>query len=142
MDKKSKVFLLVFFLLIIISVGVTYWRIVIKRDYIIEAQVDCDPMNEKCFIYECDPLIEECTGNPKDDTSYYKLIKRNASNIPLCDPASEDCQALVCPEGEKDCEIMFCSEQTKNPEDVCSDPEIYNLENPIVDESVTIEEAD
>jgi len=33
MDKKSKIFLAVFFLLIIVSVGVTFWRIYIKKDY-------------------------------------------------------------------------------------------------------------
>jgi hypothetical protein len=39
MDKKSKIFLGVFFLLIFASIGATYYRIMVKRDYVIEAQI-------------------------------------------------------------------------------------------------------
>lgn len=133
MDKKSKIFFIVFFLLIAGSVGASYYKFIVKRDYIIEAQADCDPYAKKCFVYVCDPAAgEECTGNPEEDTSYYKIIRRNAQNIPLCDPAKEGCDALVCPSGEPECEIAFCDqEKAKESEVECSDPEVYALENPI-----------
>jgi hypothetical protein len=134
MDKKSKIFFWVLGVLILASIGVTYWRIMLKKDYIIEAEADCDPATETCFVYKCNPQTEECTGNPDEDTSYYKLIRRNASKIPTCDPADENCQPLVCGEGEKDCEEILCTEQTKTPEDVCSNPVQYNLENPAEEE--------
>lgn len=135
MDKKSKIFFWVLGILILAAISVTYWRIMLKRDYIIEAEADCDPTTETCFIYECDPSAEECTGNPDEDTSYYKLVRRNASKIPTCNPeADESCQPLVCGEGENDCEEILCTEETKAPEEACNDPVQYNLENPAEEE--------
>src|SRR5665647_1731385 len=111
MDKKSKIFFLVFFLLIAGSIAVTYYRIVIKRDYIISAQADCDPTMEKCFVWECDPIStvegEACIGDSESDIWYYKIIKRRAANIPLCDPNDENCTALTCSVGEKECEEVL-----------------------------------
>lgn len=120
---------MVFGFLILGSVVFTYCRVVIKKDYIISAETDCDPYSERCFIYVCDPNYEECTGDPVEDTSYYKIIKRKAFNIPLCDPNDENCEALICPEGEEDCSYELCEEG--NEEGIeCNDPEEYTAENP------------
>lgn len=134
-NKKSagKILLVVFVLLIIGSVAITFYRIMIKRDYIVSAEADCDPAAEKCFVYVCDPESEECTGNPEEDTSYYKLIKKKASNIPLCDPNQEGCQALQCGEGEKDCEEILCEAGNKERAE-CNDPEQYNLDHPVTED--------
>lgn len=120
----------IFFLLIVLSVGFTYYRIMLKRDYVIEAQTDCDPTAEKCFVYHCDSTVEECTGDETQDTSYYKIARRKANMVSNCDPADENCQPFVCSENEKDCEDIFCSEQTKQEGDECNDPEQYNIDNP------------
>jgi hypothetical protein len=129
----NRIFFIIFGLLILGSVAFTYYRIMIKKDYIISAEAFCDPAQEKCFIYVCDPASEECTGDPAEDTSYYKIIKRKASNIPLCDPNNEDCEALVCQEGEKGCSYELCDEG--NPDGIeCNDPEQYILENTIENE--------
>jgi len=108
----------------------------VVRDYIIEAEAPCDPYSESCFVYVCDPEAgEECTGDPEEDTSYYKVIHRNAKNIPLCDPNDEDCEALVCPVGEADCEISLCDPEME--EDIeCSDPVVYTEEHPIEEEVI------
>lgn len=128
MDKKSKILIIAVLILIAGSVAVTYWRIMIKKDYIISAQTDCDPLSEKCFVWNCDPNSqvegEACTGDAENDTWYYKIIKRKAANIPLCDPNDENCTALTCPEGEKDCEEIFCTE------DICTTPEQYIIDHP------------
>lgn len=137
MDKKNKIFFIVVFLLLIGSVGATYWRIMIKKDYMIEAQVDCDPETEACFVWECDPeSIEEgeaCTGDPESDIWYYKIVRKNASNIPLCDPQTdENCNPLICEEGEEECEEVLCDEETKLEQEVeCNDPVQYLLNNPV-----------
>jgi hypothetical protein len=113
-DKRSKVLLAVFGVGIILSVAVSFYRYMILRDYIIEAQVDCDPAAETCFVTECDPESEDvetmCTGNPTEDVSFYKIIRKNAMNIPVCDPSSEECASLSCAENEVDCEYAFCEE--------------------------------
>ncbi|MFH0969237.1 MAG: hypothetical protein V1804_01890 [Patescibacteria group bacterium] len=130
-NKKwpNRIFFIVFGLLILGSVAFTCYKIMVKRDYLITAEADCDPTVEKCFIYICDPSAEECTGDPEEDTWYYKIIKRKAFNIPLCDPNGENCEALICPEGEKDCSYELCEEGNKDGIE-CNDPEQYNIDNP------------
>ena len=147
MDKKSKIFLAVFLLLIVGSIGVTYWRIYIQKDYIIQNQIDCDPTVDKCFIWKCDPKStvegEACTGDPDKDTWYYQIANRKASNIPLCDSNDENCKPFECLEGEKDCSVTFCDEKTKKEQKVeCNDPVQYNIDNPVEEEDVACEEGD
>lgn len=140
--RAEKIFFIVFFLLIAGSVGATYYRYVVAHDYMIQAEADCDPYTETCFTYVCDPEAdEECTGDPLEDTSYYKLITRNAKNVPLCDPAEESCEALVCPEGEADCVFTLCDPATAEEGVECSDPVAYTLANPIADEEESGEEG-
>lgn len=148
MDKKSKILFIIIGLLIAASVAVTYWRIMVKKDYIIEAQTDCDPYADVCFIWECDPESdvegEACTGDPEMDTWYFQVAKRNAANIPLCDPeVDEDCDPWTCAEGEKDCSVEFCTEDTMEAQyaTACNDPVKYTEENP-VEEEVECEEGD
>jgi len=129
MDKRSKILFLVFFLVLAGSIFLTYYRYMVIRDYVIEAQVGCDPMTESCFVYVCDPENgEECTGDPEQDTSYYKLLHRNAKNIPLCDPEEADCLVAVCQPEEADCQVTLC-DSTSEEDVVCSDPETYRAEH-------------
>ena len=142
MDKKSKVLFIVFSVLIAISVGVTYWRIMIKKDYIIEASIDCDPYEEACFVWECDPESdvegEACTGDPEEDVWYFKVARRNAANIPLCAPnEDEECMPFVCEEGEDECEEELCTEEVMEDyyASACNDPMTFTEENPIIEEA-------
>ncbi len=139
MDKKSKILVVVFFLLIIGSVAFTYYRIMIKKDYLISSQVDCDPYTENCFIWNCDPEStvegEACTGDPEADVWYYKMAERNASRIPLCDPETdENCQPFLCDSGELECAETLCSAETVAEGETCNDPVEYALNNPVEEE--------
>lgn len=114
-DMRSKVLLAVFGTAIILSVGVSFYRYMVVRDYIIEAQVDCDPTAEACFVYECDPESEDpeamCTGSPEEDIWYYRIIHKNAMNISACDDQNQEaCASLTCAENEKECGYTFCEE--------------------------------
>lgn len=121
MDRKSKIFLALFSILIITSVAITYYRYIVLRDYIIEAQAVCDPYAEACFTHICDSAAgEECVGDIEKDTTYYKLIRRNAKNIPSCDPKTEGCNALTCPAGEADCTFILCDSAQVDDGDKCS----------------------
>ena len=143
MDKKSlpkagqlmagKIFFLVFFLLIAGSVAATYYRIMIKRDYIISAQQECDPTSEACFVSACDPESdEECAALPeKERINYYKTINKNAKNIPVCDPYKNECpKELSCDPGEGECEITLCDANNVPEGEECNDPLKYLEENP------------
>ncbi len=130
MDFKSKVFFIVFFLLVVGAVGATYFRYFMVRDYMIEAQASCDPYTEACFVHSCDSDTEDCTGDPEEDTSYYSIIHRNAQYMPICDPADENCDALTCPPGEAQCTITLCNDETVTDGDSCNDPESYTALHP------------
>jgi hypothetical protein len=134
--RSGKIFFLVFGLIIFTSVFATYYRIMIQKNYTIEAQVDCDPYEKACFVWQCDPESdvegEACTGDPELDVWYYNLAKRSASKIPLCDPATDEtCTPMLCEPEEKDCVEIFCNEENKLEQEAeCNDPEKYTLENP------------
>ena len=120
-------------------VGVTYWQIMIRKNFIVEMQTDCDPYTQNCFIWKCDPNSsvegEACTGDAEKDIWYYNIIKRNVSRIPVCDPNDESCQSSVCGENELECEQIFCDDKTKVEQKVeCNDPVKYTEENPIEEE--------
>ena len=146
LDKKSKILFVIIGLLIVGSVAVTYWRYMVERDYIVQAQTDCDPEVENCFIWECDPDSTEegeaCTGDEEEDIWYYKIIRRNAKNIPLCDPNNEECTALVCEENEAECSEELCAEDNVPEGEYCNDPEQYLLENPPDDEECAEDDKD
>jgi hypothetical protein len=139
-SKSGKIFFIVFGLLILGSIFATYYRIMIKKNYIIEAQVDCDPYENKCFIWECDPASdvvgEKCTGDAEKNIWYYNLAKRNASKIPLCDSETDDtCAPMICDSEEKDCEQIYCNEENAvEQEATCSDPVEYTKNNPLEEE--------
>ncbi len=128
MISKSSGVLVLFMFLVVISVASSYYKFFVLRDYPIQAQIECDPTTEACFVYHCDATVEECTGDPVADTSYYKLIERHANNIPLCNPANEGCVPLECVEGEADCSITLCDASLEDGSE-CSDPEEYNALN-------------
>jgi len=137
----NKVLWAVFFLLIAGSVAFTYYRIMVKKDYLISSQVDCDPYAEKCFIWNCDPEStvegEACTGEMETDVWYYKIVKRNASRIPLCDPETdEECQPFLCDPEEPECGETLCDEETAAEGEICTDPEEYALNNPMEEEEL------
>jgi hypothetical protein len=129
--RANKIFFAVFFTLIAGVVIVTFTKYFIAKDYYIQAEADCDPATEACFVTTCDPADDpECPADPEEQTSYTKLVKKKANQIPDCDPADENCQALECLPGG-DCEVIFCDEITVGEGQECNDPEEYNLENPV-----------
>jgi len=145
MDKKTKMFWWAMGVIIMISFGATFYRYMIKKDYIVQAQVDCDPYSEACFIWSCDPGSvvegEACTGDLEMDTWYYKIINKNASSISSCDVNDENCDALNCAQNEPDCEFVFCNEENVQEfgSEVCINPIDYALANP---EEEVCEEGD
>lgn len=124
MDKQSKILFAVFTFIVIGSLLSSYNRYLVNHEYIVDTQVSCDPMTESCFVSLCDPEVDEtCTGDPAEDTTYYKLLHRNAKYISLCDPNKTVCETLICPPGEPECVVTLCNPDISEVE--CSDPETY-----------------
>lgn len=138
MDTKSKILFGVFGILILLSVSASYYRFMVLHDYLVQTEVDCDPTFESCFVWECGAESEECTGNPDEDTWYYKIAYRNAKNIPACDAEDQKCDQFTCPEGgEAECREVLCSEATLEEYHIdraCTLPEDF-AEEALMDET-------
>ncbi len=119
MDRKSKILLVIFFLLLIGTVSVTVYKYGIKKDYLISGQAPCDIQTEACFYFPCEEGDDTC--NPVE-IEYYKKVEKKASNIELCDPAVEGCNPLVCSAGEESCTVTYCSADTVDEGEECSIP--------------------
>ncbi|MDD5083734.1 MAG: hypothetical protein PHT88_02205 [Candidatus Moranbacteria bacterium] len=140
MDEQSKKFFVLLALIAIFSAGFSYYRFIYSLTYDVSVGVACDPKTQSCFVAQCDPEAEECTGDPTEDTSYYAILHKEARNMPDCDPNDDACQAmLVCQEGERKCSVTYCDETTVAQGERCSDesdivPE--EEEEVLIDESV------
>jgi hypothetical protein len=152
-SREDKLLTRLFFVVFFGSIFFGFLRFVVFKNYYIEAQSDCDPTVEKCFVWQCDPEStvegEACTGDPESDASYYKIIKKKANTVPACDPNNdENCPQIICAPGEKNCTEIFCNEENKiDQEAECNDPEQYLKDNPpeeedSVDDGDATEESD
>jgi len=123
MDKKTKYLFLVFVSIISLVIVISFCRYYIDKDYYIVIETSCDHFTESCFVYVCDPeSSEDCPEIPEERTSYYKLIKIKASNIPFCDKNENECPAITCVDGQ-DCVDILCDPENIGEEEVCSLPQ-------------------
>ena len=128
-EQKSKTANIIFYtilaLLILASVGVTFYKIVILKDYQIVAEVSCDPTTEKCFVYECNPDDDDaCSQNPEERISYYKKISKKANTIYLCEKTEEKIgcgEELYCVDNEQDCSYTVCDSNNLGEGEKCSE---------------------
>lgn len=118
MDKSNKIYSLILMIMLAASivsvVFVSYYKYVVNEDFLIYAQVECDPQEESCFVFECFQDGEDwCeTG---DEFWFYKVIYKKAYNAPSCDPLSkEGCPELSCDINEDFCEVIYCNQENVN----------------------------
>lgn len=121
-DSGTKMLLKFVPVLIIGIIAGTFYRYVVLQDYVVEGFADCSPMEESCFTYYCDPTIEECSTDPEENVTYYKIVQRIANKIPMCNPADEDCNALECSQGENGCHVIYCADDVQDVESSCTGP--------------------
>lgn len=121
MDKKTKILIVLFLVIVSVAISFSYKKYFLERDYLISAEVPCDPSLEICFIGYCDSETEEC----EEETFYYKRIEGIARSLPTCDPNYEDCPLLWCGKrGNHACVDISCdaeSEECSSPEDFISE---------------------
>jgi len=129
MDSKSKIFFVVLGILVFGSVIVSYVRIYVQRDYLIQTQISCDPDEDNCFVSKCNSDEDfTCSKDPAEQTSYYKIIEKKAYNIPLCDPNKTECPELSCAPQEEDCQITLCTPDNADGA-TCSNDSSSDLSN-------------
>ena len=125
MDKKSKIIIALFFIVIFIVSAMSFYKVLAQNNYYVKMETDCDPEKEKCFIKECNPEEDsERPENQEERISYSKIINKKASAIPACDSKNETCLELNC-EGDRFCQETFCDEKNVEKGETCNDPEAY-----------------
>ena len=126
-NKGNKIFYIILALLIFGSIGVTFYKIVILKNYQIVSQVSCDPKIEKCFMSVCDPASDETCSSASstaERTTYYKNISKKAEIIFLCEQTTEKIgcnEELACTEGEADCSYTYCNQSELVEGEKCSE---------------------
>ncbi len=119
----NKIFYTILILLILGSVGVTFWRIVIVKDYQIVAEVSCDPQTESCFhrdVVTCDGTDPTCVPA---DASDYKTISKAAYSIYACEQTIEKIgcgEELSCAPNEPKCSYTLCNDTNIPDGESCS----------------------
>jgi len=150
----NKIFYSILILLILGSVGVTYWRIVVQKDYQIVAEVSCDPTTESCFHYEPEPCATDnydCLSKPPEEAYDYKMISKKAAVIYACEQTEEKigcAEELSCLENETDCSYTNCDPAELGEGEACAvmaeDDAIAQdatvIEEPTTDEATTTPE--
>ena len=126
-ENKSKlgnrIFYTILILLILGSVGITFYKIVILKDYQVVAETVCDPNTESCFHREavtCDGTDPACEPAEASD---YKTISKNAGTIYACEQAKEKLGCndnLTCLAGEPNCSYTLCDDSNVPDGESCS----------------------
>lgn len=98
-------------IIIVVSI-VSYYRFMVRQDYIVGYEGVCDPTTEKCFVRCAD---DACT---KDE--YYLQAEKYAPDLlKECGPDITDCpDASICLPDDRDCSITYCDPNTDG--DTCS----------------------
>jgi hypothetical protein len=100
-------------LALVTTVAVSYYKYILLQDFMIYAQVECNPESEECFIFQCSPDDDaECSFNEEEQFTYYKIIYKPAYDIPSCNTLNEECEELSCDTYESKCEVIYCSDET------------------------------
>ncbi len=109
MDTKTKILFSTVGVMLLIASALSYYRLVVSRDYMMHLYVPCDSNEESCFVGDCTDLMEW-------DVCYdpYKIIRRSAASIPReCDVISiDECPEIAECGGDPGCSVITCTDKT------------------------------
>lgn len=119
MKIKSTILYTLFFALLVLTAGASFFRFVIKKDYLVSFETECDPLTQNCFI-GCD---DDCNNEyyfSITEGGAYELYKNCGKDVSSCEYAqtcnhdtNANCSTSYCdPEidGEESCETITNNE--------------------------------
>lgn len=107
---SNNFFSLVLLFAVIIVVFISYNRFIVRQDYIVGYEGDCDPVIENCFV-GCED--DECTS----EYYYTKMQKYEPDLYAECGTDITDCEkANVCLPNDRDCSKTYCDSKTSEEE--------------------------
>lgn len=93
----------IFFYLVALCIATTFFasfdRFMIRNDYFVYYENDCDPYTQSCF--------QSC----EDECTYYSRVQKYAPDIySQCGKDITDCEsAKFCLPTDKECSVTFCN---------------------------------
>lgn len=110
MEKKSKILFILTICVVVLSMSSTYYKVVGEKDYLLSAEIPCDPQNENCYITK-----DAETG----EANTYKIIEQPANLFPNCNPADADCiERISCSNQNDKCIIKICDPEVEG--EICT----------------------
>ncbi len=117
-----------FFCLLALVIGGTWYRYVVVMDYYVLLQAPCNPGEESCYLSVCNPAEAECSETSPEDI-YYKTIKKKAYSAEACFNRPGGCVDVLCAPGEKHCSEIQCDTSQEESGGVCYSPDFTPLED-------------
>jgi hypothetical protein len=130
---STRYFLAISLTAVLAIIGYRYYQYVIERDFIVVANVSCDPAAESCFVADCDPEDSECDASP------YKKIELVSAEAPHC-IEEHTCEDFSCTSDS--CSVTECSEDTVEEGETCLLPEPAIEPEPTADADTQGDEID
>ena len=107
---SNNFFSLVLLFAVIVVVFLSYNRFIVRQDYIVGYEGNCDPATESCFV-GCED--DECTS----EYYYTKMQKYEPDLYAECGADITDCEeASVCLPNDRDCSKTYCDSETSEEE--------------------------
>ena len=124
--RDNFLFFILTTLLIIISV-VSFYRFMIKHDYMVSYEGTCNPVNnEKCFV-GCED--DACTI----EYYYTKMLKYEPDLLAECGKDITDCEtANICLPNDSNCSVTYCDPEIDG--EICKVP-VNEIETDIQSDS-------
>jgi hypothetical protein len=117
-NKHFQNYFLIYFLVIstVIVGSISFYRFMVKGDYIVGYEGECSPGAGSCFT--------GCEDDACTQTYYYTLMKKYAPDLYReCGADITDCDdASICLPDDRDCSVTYCDDNASN--DTCFDPTI------------------
>jgi len=107
--------------IVILIIGiVSFFRFIVKQDYLIGYEGECDPTIESCFI--------GCEDDTCTKEYYYTEIQKYAQDLmKQCGKNITDCElANVCLPEDNNCFVNFCDPEIDG-EDACTFTEDFSV---------------
>lgn len=115
MLKDSKTFLLFIFILVLLVSVTRFYQYKVNDNYVLLANVACDPEVESCFVWDCDLDEPDC------DRSSYKKVEILASEAPAC-LEEHGCENFSC-DYSSSCKVIECADVYLEEWEICIMPE-------------------
>jgi hypothetical protein len=110
-------------ILIIIIIGViSYFRFIVRHDYLVGYEGECDPTAESCFI--------GCNDDTCTEEYYYTKMQKYAPDLYAeCGKDITDCEAAdVCLPEDQKCSVTYCDSEIDGF-DACTVVEDFSVLN-------------